>query len=76
MSEVIDFTPRREVVTIGKEVVQKPRNADELLAICKRFLIDDDYRDILCGIMDLDFYAELEPDLKKLVDVYFKMGRL
>ena len=75
MSEVIDFKPRRVVVTIGSEVVQQPKNGDELLALCKRFLIDDDYRDILCGIMDLELYNELDPDLKKLVDIYFKMGK-
>ncbi len=38
---------------------------------CKEFLTEEDYRDVLCGIMDPEFYDSLEEDLKDIVDTYF-----
>ncbi len=46
-------------------------NKREHLMSCKEFLTEEDYRDVLCGIMDTEFYDSLEEDLKDIVDTYF-----
>jgi hypothetical protein len=36
----------------------------------KDFLDKEDYDAVLLGIMDLDYYIDLEPELQELVDIY------
>jgi hypothetical protein len=43
----------------------------EYLALCKRDLEDEDYRDVLCGIIDIDIYHELDTDLQRIVETYY-----
>ena len=48
-------------------------NRQEYLSNCKKLLTEEDYRDILCGIMDAECYDMLdEDDLKNIVDTYFQ----
>ena len=51
--------------------VKKPRNGKEYLDICKQFLEVEDYKEILCGIMDRQYYKELEKELQNIVDCYY-----
>lgn len=51
--------------------VKEPRNGREYLDICKQFLEEEDYRDILCGIMDKEYYNGLEEALRKIVNCYY-----
>lgn len=50
-----------------------PQNRQEYLAVVKDMLTEDDYRDILCGIMDFDIFNTIEPKLQEFVEIYFKM---
>ena len=43
----------------------------EYLVMCKRDLEDEDYRDVLCGIIDIDIYYELDRDLQRIVETYY-----
>jgi hypothetical protein len=43
----------------------------EYLVMCKRDLEDEDYRDVLCGIIDIDIYHELDTDLQRIVETYY-----
>ena len=45
--------------------------AKEYLALCKKDLEDEDYRDVLCGIMDVEIYNELDLDLQRIVETYY-----
>lgn len=49
-------------------------SAQTLLDACKIALDEDDYRDLLCAIMDTDYYYNLmEPDISVLVERYFEL---
>lgn len=48
------------------------KNSQEYLMSCKELLTEEDYRDVLCGIMDSSFYEMLEEDLKGIVNNYFQ----
>ena len=48
------------------------KNRQEYLMFCKEVLTEEDYRDVLCGIMDSAFYDSLEEDLKDIVYTYFQ----
>ena len=43
----------------------------DYLALCKKELVDEDYRDVLCGIIDIDFYYELDRQLQQIVETYY-----
>ena len=43
----------------------------DYLIKCKSLLEDEDYRDVLCGIIDIDFYYELDRDLQQIVETYY-----
>ena len=47
------------------------KNRQEYLMSCKEVLTEEDYREVLCGIMDSAFYDSLEEDLKDIVYTYF-----
>lgn len=49
----------------------KPTTSYQYLEKCKTVLIEEDYTDILCGIMDKTYYEKLETELKDIVDAYF-----
>jgi hypothetical protein len=38
---------------------------------CKDMLEEADYLDVLCGIMDREYYDILDPDLQDIVDTYY-----
>lgn len=51
--------------------VQEPRTKREYLSICKSFLEKEDYEEILCGIVDEEYYNEMEGALRRIVDSYY-----
>lgn len=67
---IVDFKPKHLVITIGDQTVKWPTCRNELLSACKRFLIEDDYRDVLCGIMDIEIFKEIDCDLQAIVEAY------
>lgn len=66
--EIVDSRPIKTIKGID---VKEPTNKFEYLDICKNFLGPFDYQDILCGIMDKEYYEELEPRLRKIIDAYY-----
>ena len=81
MSNVVQFPAKKKIVdtsdftvigpTIKGKPVKEPRNGKEYLDICKEFIDPEDYKDILCGIMDREHYDGLEPELQKIIDCYY-----
>ena len=81
MSNVVQFPAKKQIVdtsdfkVIGPNIkgkpVKEPRNGKEYLDICKEFIDPEDYKDILCGIMDREHYDGLEPELQKIIDCYY-----
>jgi hypothetical protein len=49
----------------------QPSCRNEYLAVCKDVLEPEDYKDILCAILDEDFYQKLEEPLQKIVRTYY-----
>ena len=81
MSLVIDFpraSPKKDTRKLhtfknGKQVYE-PRTAEEYLGVCKNVLTEGDYRELLCAIMDIDYYSEAESALQLVVDCYRNFG--
>jgi hypothetical protein len=69
---VIDLKTRREVSTLKGKIVINPETRYEYLKLCKDFLEENDYVDVLCGVMDDEIYETIEPQLKNIVDTYYK----
>lgn len=64
---VIKQRPKAKI----KEVfVDEPRDRYEYLALVKKYLSFDCYKQILCGIMDKECYDDLHPKLKAIVDSF------
>ena len=78
MGEIVAFARQNDIPNpvwnIKGQVFDIPTNGKEYLLVCKNTLIEDDYCDVLCGIMDLAIYNELEEHLQNIVDSYFHFG--
>jgi len=85
---VIEFKPKTEnedvyfgivndgvITNTGVIDVSGYTHAKQYLLRCKNELEDEDYRDVLCGIMDVEIYNELEEDLQKIVETYYSWDR-
>jgi hypothetical protein len=69
MVEIIDFQSRKQ----SRENLQN-RDVEtrrEYLLLCQNILIQEDFFDLVCGILDPDYYDDIEESLKDIVDVYF-----
>jgi hypothetical protein len=69
MVEIIDFKSRKH----SRENL-KDRNVEtrrEYLLLCQNVLLQEDFFDVVCGILDPDYYDDLEESLKDIADVYF-----
>jgi hypothetical protein len=51
--------------------VPVPKTRNSFLTLCKQFLPVNDYKRILCAIMDTDYYNESEHRIQRVVDSYF-----
>lgn len=60
-NNVVDFVIKPATIKSPYQYLEK----------CKTVLIEEDYEDILCGIMDKTYYEKLETELKDIVDTYF-----
>jgi hypothetical protein len=69
MVEIIDFHSRKQ----SRENLED-RNVEtrrEYLLLCQNILTQEDFFDLICGILDPDYYDDLEEALKDIADVYF-----
>lgn len=64
---------RKKKYTIAGIEVEAPKDRFDYIELCKRFLPEDKYRDVLCGICDKEIYETIHPALKKLVDNYYML---
>ena len=73
MSNVVQF-PGKKSVEETIVATQLPDvnilDPQEYLKIIKGTLDEDDYRDVLCGIVDYEIYEKIEDELKLFVDGY------
>lgn len=83
-AEVICLTTVRQKRTksFGKNscsvkgvAVDEPTTKKEYLSICKSFLETEDYEEILCGIVDEEYYEAMEGALRRIVDSYYDFPR-
>ena len=69
---IVSFpVPKIDYSFINNDRVICPKNREEYLDICKKFLHNDVYKEILLSIMDSEFYDVAESQIKKVVDSYF-----
>lgn len=62
---------RYDVPNVNGVPVEEPKTRKQYQDILKKFLEPEDYQDILCGIMDKEYYDALELPLQKIVDAYY-----
>jgi hypothetical protein len=63
--------PNKDTTILCGQTVQNPKCREDYLALCKRFLVEEDYKDICVAILDKEFYLQLETSLQKVVDAYY-----
>ena len=51
--------------------VDEPATRHDYLDLCKRFLPEKKYIDMMCGICDREYYDKIHPSIQKLVDNYY-----
>lgn len=64
---------RKKRYNIAGIEVDPPKDRFEYLELCKKFLSETKYRDVLCGICDKEIYNTIHPALQKLVDNYYML---
>lgn len=75
MGEIVQLKTRTRTYTFetGQAAgltVQWPNSASEYLAIAKRVLAEHEYKTLLLGIMDEDYYNLLNKTGREIVDTY------
>jgi hypothetical protein len=84
MGDVIDFKTREKnkLNTVDHRTFLEcldefhPNNSlttEVFLLECALVLEEDDYRDVLCGILDKVIYDTLEPELQDIVKTYLSI---
>jgi hypothetical protein len=57
----------------GKPVVP-PANQEDYLKICKRFMDETEYKIVLLGILDSEYFEKARPELKNIIACYYEIG--
>lgn len=73
MGEVVEFKRKLDYKLDEEELIDTSAlqlTQYEFQMQIKDFLDKEDYDAVLLGIMDLDYYIDLEPELQELVDIY------
>ena len=56
------------------EPVDYPEDQTAYLKICKDFMEEAEYKLILLGVMDSDYFESLRPELQLIVACYYELG--
>lgn len=64
---------RFDIPNIKGIPVKLPKDGFEYLSLCKQFLDPNEYKQVLCGVLDEEFYGTLRPELKNIVDYFRKL---
>lgn len=67
MGKIIKFPGKEKII----ELKDDPKDQNEYLITIKGILDEDDYRDVLCAILDDEIYKSLDDDLKDVVHAYY-----
>jgi len=57
----------------GKPVVP-PKTQEDYLRICKRFMDEAEYKIVLLGILDSEYFEKARPELKNIIACYYEIG--
>ena len=60
--------------TLKGKPVDYPKDQTAYLQICKEFMEEAEYKLILLGIMDSDYFESLRPELQLIVACYYELG--
>ena len=60
--------------TIKGVPVDYPKDQNDYLIICKEFMEEKDYKLVLLGVLDSDYFEQLRPELKQVVACYYELG--
>jgi hypothetical protein len=71
MGQLVNMQGREMGVIEGTPVVQ-PHCRQEYLNVVKMFLPEAEYVAVLCGILDKEYYEEIEYRQKVIVDRYYQ----
>lgn len=79
IDNIIEFKPKIKEKTsddiMDEAEHNPPKSKLEYLMLCKKVLEPDDYRDLLCAIMDAEIYNESEDEIKRITEKYFSFFR-
>lgn len=80
----LDLEDMKEFISSAKKMIlsditeemhnydgEEPQTRQQYLNICKQFLLTEDYMDMLCAILDAEFYESSEPDIQNIVNAYY-----
>jgi len=69
-AQIISFPIEADQLTICGVHVKRPYTKSDYLKIVKRFLTEEDYKDICVGILDHKHFETLGKSLQKIVWAY------
>jgi hypothetical protein len=74
MGKVVSITDRKEVDILNGKVINMPSTGYEYLFLCKQFLTIDDYEEVLCCVLDKEYYDKAESAIQEIVKCYFSFA--
>lgn len=66
----VDFI-RDDLVDVGGSMYCRPKNRQEYLRICKDALAAETYEEILCSIVDKEYFDRCEPEIQSIIYNYY-----
>lgn len=61
----------KEMVEFLGMMIEKPKTRRDYLALCKMHLEVFCYEEVMCSILDQEYYERAEPQIRKIVDAYY-----
>jgi len=62
---------RNDLVEVAGTIYCKPTTRQQYLNICKDSLPVETYEEILCSILDREYYDRCEPEIKEIIHNYY-----
>lgn len=62
---------RDDTVELNGTVYYKPKTRNEYLAICKQELDVETYEELMCGILDKEYYDRCDPEIQGIIHSYY-----
>ena len=68
---IVSIKDGREVGFLAGVMVPTPQSKTDYLVLCKKFLTEGAYIELLCSIMDKEYYRKADITIQRVVDAYF-----